>query len=122
MVVVTCEWWWACLVAQMLALYYRSAADKAEARWAIEEAEAIMSTCRRMYSQTKSGLAAEAYEIKRQPPYLVPLSRLRYSSAPPPHPFPTPLALCPLPAVSGPASPAPVGPAAHGGQPAIAIN
>lgn len=67
---------------QMLALYYRSAANKTAAAWALQEAEAIMTTCRRMYSQTKTGLAAEAYEIKPGPPYLVPLSRLRYSYLP----------------------------------------
>jgi len=65
-----------CFAPAMLALYYSSSPA---ATWALEEAEAIMKTCMSMYRSTKTGLAAEAYEIKGPPARLIPLARQRYS-------------------------------------------
>ena len=66
-----------CFAPAMLALYYSIDPSPASS-WALADAEAIMATCMAMYRTTKTGLAAEAYEIKGQGK-LTPLTRQRYS-------------------------------------------
>ena len=75
-----------CFAPGMLALYAHKAAPPpaggeagGERAWALGLAEATMRTCMEMYRVTRTGLAAEAYEIVGGSPKLVPLAKQRYS-------------------------------------------
>ena len=75
-----------CFAPGMLALYAHKTAPPpaggeagGERAWALGLAEATMRTCMEMYRVTRTGLAAEAYEIVGGSPKLVPLAKQRYS-------------------------------------------